>query len=143
MNHLSLHDSVASKALSHSLLNFKIFLGEHAPQPPDKTVHALDMLERRMASDEREGLHGNEASARTENCVLRAPHQSLLYRYAPPPFFNLCIRPCESGVYDHGDQQAYTRQRWQCQHMLQLPKKDDSRCKHISRVEVLKHKVMV
>ena len=36
---------------------------------------------------------GNEASARTDNYVLRVPHQSPLYMHAPP-FFNLWIRPC-------------------------------------------------
>ena len=43
----------------------------------------------------REGhARGNGASARTDICVLRATYQSPLYMYAPPPFFNLWIRPC-------------------------------------------------
>ena len=41
---------------------------------------------------------GNEASARTDNCVLRAPDQSPLY-VCPPSFFNLWIRPCPTSVF--------------------------------------------
>ena len=85
MNRLSLHSSsheyppTASEALSHGL-NFKLFLGEHAPRPPYNTVHALYVLQATNARRPE-----NEASARTDNCVLRAPHQSPLYMYAPPP----------------------------------------------------------
>ena len=94
MNRLSLHSSshkyslTASEALSHGL-NFKIFLGEHAPRPPT----TLCMLYIRglilgLLSDVLQATTarrpGNEASARMDNCVLRAPHQSPLYMYPPP-----------------------------------------------------------
>ena len=57
----------------------------------------------------------NEASARTDNCVLRAPHQSPLYMYAPP-FFNLWIRPCRVRVQRHCQAEDDFRRR-------QLPEK--------------------
>ena len=39
---------------------------------------------------------GNETSARTDNCVLRAPHQSSLYMYAPPPLLQSLDPPLYS-----------------------------------------------
>ena len=95
MNRLSLHSSshkyspTASEALSHGL-NFKIFLREHAPTPPYNTVRALYTWPRsRVLSDVLQATNarrpGNEASARTDNCVLRVPYQSPLCMYAPPP----------------------------------------------------------
>ena len=94
MDRLSLHSSshkysqAAAEALSHGL-NFKIFLGEHAPTPPYKTVHAIytwprsRAFERRTASEEC-AKAGNEGSVRMDKCVLRASHQNPPYMYAPP-----------------------------------------------------------
>ena len=107
MNRLSLHSishkysPTASEALSHGLY-FKIFLGEHAPRPPYNTVHALYTWTRSrgLLSDVLQATNarkpGNVASARTDNCVLRAPHQTPLYMYTLL-FFNLWIRPCIYG----------------------------------------------
>ena len=73
------------RSTSHGL-NFKIFLGEHAPRLPYKTVHAYSIyvasvLE--LYSDVLQATNsrrpGNETNARTDICVLRAPHQSPLY----------------------------------------------------------------
>ena len=44
---------------------------------------------------------GNEASARTDNCVLRAPHQSPLDMYAPPLLQSLDL-PLHNLLFPNG-----------------------------------------
>ena len=77
--------------LTRSTELFKIFLGEHAPQPPDKTGHALDTLERRMASDER-------AKASMGTRLARAHGKLRPTRAAPIPTLQVCPPPSSISV---------------------------------------------
>ena len=94
MNRLSLHSSshkyspTVSGALSHGL-NFKIFLGEHAPRPPYKTVHAIytwprsRTFERRTVSDECAKAGGRGLRMHGQLRSLCAAPISTLYVFPP------------------------------------------------------------
>ena len=68
----------------------KFSLGGMPPDPPTRLCICMlyiRSLVLRLLSDVLRATNAGEgeASARTGNCVLRAPHQSPLYMHAPPP----------------------------------------------------------
>ena len=86
MNRLSLHSSShkyspTASDCTFTRSKFQNFPGGACPQTPLQhcacSIYVLQATNARRPE--------NEASARTDNCVLRAPHQSPLYMYAPPP----------------------------------------------------------
>ena len=97
---------VVSDGLRSTLTRSKFSKISWGGMPPDPStrlctlyIHSLVL---RLLSDVPRATNarrpGNEASARTGNCVLRAPHQSPLYMYTPPPLLQSLDPPLHAYI---------------------------------------------